>query len=206
MKEEINDLFVTNVIEVLSLLSKQSSILKEIVEYPGDAEIIARRISALTEEVDAIVMQMTFYGYEKDYSKDSKAMFLYDFFNHFLTHSRNMNYIAKAYVRYNVDEVREEIIEFVSDIEECNKLLTSIFVSFKSSSERKNAIPMVLELRNICARNSNRFDEDMRLLFSSPDDILEVLKMKAVYASLNRVYVTLNDLVALIMKYFMFVR
>lgn len=195
----------TNAIQLTSLLIKQSSILTEMLDS-NDDEMASRRVSSVAEEIDSFVMAQSLVGYEmKDVVNDVQAFYLFDFYNLMLTVSKNIDYVGKSFIRYNIRGVKEEIYEQIMDIERMNKLLMEVFVKMKNGGKSKDYISMVLELRKLYFINSNRFDENMKVLFSDPDDVLEVIKMRALYTSINRVYVSFNDMIALLMKYMMFV-
>ncbi|MCQ2533432.1 MAG: hypothetical protein MJ172_02555 [Clostridia bacterium] len=193
----------SNAIEITSLLIKQSSILCELLDSNED-EMATRRVSSVAEEIDSLVMQQSIIEYDMDLKNDPQAIYLFDFYNLMLDISKNIDYVGRAFIRYNIHGVKEEIYGPITDIDKSNKILMDIFVHLKNGVDKKNSIPKILELRKLYFINSNRYDENMKVLFSDPDDILEVIKMRALYTAINRVYLCFNDMVTLLMKYFMF--
>lgn len=44
----------------------------------------------------------------------------------------------------------------------------------------------------------------MRKLFNSDESVIDIVRWKDIYASVNRVYVGISDMIVFIMKYLMF--
>ncbi|MCQ2481890.1 MAG: hypothetical protein MJ153_00160 [Clostridia bacterium] len=204
MNDENKLRILSQVITTTELLLNQSTILCEVLNYSTEAESISTRISTINEEIDQRILDMSVVGYNNTIANDEKASILFDICNQILHLSRNVGIVAKSFVRFNITDIKEEVAFPLVDFEKSFSLLMEIFVSIRNDENVNLCLDKVFELRQIYIRNSNGYDAVMKKLFNSDESVIDIVRWKDIYASVNRVYVGISDMIVFIMKYLMF--
>lgn len=204
MTEEDKNFIFEKILIISEIILNQSTILCELLDYPDDSVNISTRLVSLSEEVDQNIMELTLSGYEKKLINDNKDAIAFDIINRMLRFSRNLSIVGKSFVRYNIIDIKDTIISPIVDIEKSLKLFMEIAVLVKKDNNSKVCMAKAMDIRQIYTLNSNRYDSNMRALFENPTDALDVMRWKEIYASVNRVYVDLSEILGLLMKYLMF--
>ena len=195
---------LSQLVTTTELLLNQTTILCEVINYTSEAESISTRISTINEEIDQRILDMSVVGYSRSIANDEKASILFDICNQILHLSRNISIVAKSFVRFNIEEVKENVAIPLVDLEKSFSILMDIFVAIKSAENVNMCLDKVFELRQIYIHNSNGYDLVMKELFNNNESPIDVIRWKDIYASINRVYVGISDMIVYIMKYLMF--
>lgn len=180
--------------QVADILSRESSVLGELVEFISDADVVAKRVSALELEADEINHYISNVFRDAQLAQDKEAMELFRVFSLLEECTDAIEDLAVAIVSYNVTKLREEMISDLVAIDSCVlravKPLVFAIKDELSFSESKKLIILINHFKDTVAKNCS---SNLKDLFIYEKDPIEIIRWKEIINIILNVFVAFED-------------
>ena len=186
---ESDRVFVFGKITALTeALQKEISELIEIVEYVGDADTICKRVGRYEEEADEISHEISYFYRDNSLSSDKEAMAVYDITQEVENLSDLIDDLARDFVRYNVQSIREDSIISFYNCEKAAAMLRDLSVTLLKVDKNNLPYKGIIELDHFKGEASRIYDKQMANLFSNETNPIEIIKWQNVYNTIMKTF------------------
>lgn len=180
--------------EVADILSRESSVLGELVEFIADADIVAKRVSALELEADEVNHVVASRFRDSKLAQDEDAMGLFKVFSLLEECTDAIEDLAVSIVSYNVTSLREEMISDLVAIDSCvlrgiNPLVFALKDEM-SYADSKKLIILINHFKDMVAKNCST---NLRELFVRETNPIEIIRWKEIINFILNVFIAFED-------------
>lgn len=177
-----------NMTKVSEILTRETSILGELVDFISDSDVVSKRIGALETEADDINHYITRIYRETELSKDDEAMRLFKVFSKLEECTDVIDELATAIVSYNVTEIRSEMVQDLVLIDSCaNKGINELIHSLKDDDyfTSQKLIILINHFKSTAISNEAN---NMRMLFTTEENPIEIIRWKEIIITFQKVF------------------
>lgn len=185
MLPAVRDRIFDMLISLSDLVVKETTILCEVIDFISDAETIARRVSVVESEADNLMHSLVVHYRDNDLRNDDEAMVYFEIARSLETITDAIENLGNTLVAYNVTELREDIIAFLSNINGASKYLIEVLNDIRYNTSKWNLQKHIIEINELCDEGERYYSASMRRLFESEKDAIEIIKWKEIYTLTN---------------------
>lgn len=176
---------MTNVTDVLS---RETSVLGELVEFISDSDVIAKRVSTLEADADFISHQIANMYREQNFYNDEEAAKLYKIINMLEECTDVIDTLATSFVSYNITEVRNEMVQDIVSIDSCAMYVGSLIDALKEQKDFTDCQKIIIAVNHFKDNAVKSCADNMRDLFIYEKDPIEIIKWKEIITQIVKVF------------------
>lgn len=176
------------IFSVCEILKKESQELLELIDYTYDAENISRKVSAYEEEADSVFHDIAFLYQNSNLICDPEAATLLELARGVEDCTDIIDELCTDFVRYNVTTIRDDIFALMVNITRASNKLTELMFSVKNMDKLNPPIKHIVELDNFKVEATKMLNDNLRVIFSSEENPIEVIRWKAIFDSIRSTY------------------
>lgn len=183
MDAEDRKMMLEKMVLVADNIKKETSVLKELLDYPEDSANISKRISSYEDRCDDIKHEIGYYVINhSNLIVDPMFHHLFDLCDALENLTDMLDDLGKVFVRLNVNKIREDYPESILNLQKSAEVVIELVNALKSADTKKSYIGMIIELNHLKDENSEFYDNQMKKLFSGSEETLEVIRWNEIYS------------------------
>lgn len=177
--------FMTN---VGNILTRETSVLGELVEFISDSDVIAKRVSTLESDADIINHQLTNMFRESDFRNDEEAVKLYKIIAMIEECTDVIDSLATAFVSYNITEVRNELVQDIVYIDLSAEQLSMLIQEIREEKDFTDCQKRIIAINHLKDNAIKNCANNMRALFTYEKDPIEIIRWKEIITQIQTVF------------------
>ncbi|MCQ2531256.1 MAG: DUF47 family protein [Saccharofermentans sp.] len=188
MKDTDRESIYSYIFSVCEILKKEGTSFLEVLDYPEDVEEISRRVSALEEEADSVFHDIVILYQNGNLARDPEAQTLLEVAKAVEDCTDAIQQLAMDFYRYNITEIRDEIYTLLISISKASNKLSDLIVSLRKMDNLNPPIKYIVELDSFKVDFLKIYDENIRRLFTSEENPIEIIRWKSIYESFKTTF------------------
>lgn len=188
MKENDRESIFGYIFSIGEILKRECNSFLEILDNPEDGEEISRRVSSYEEEADSIFHDLALLYQSGNLARDPEAITLLEVSRSVEDCTDAVQQLSMDFYRYNITEIRDEIYTLLINISRASSKVSDLILSLRKMDNLNPPIKYIVELDSYKVDCLKIYDENIRRLFTSETDPIEIIRWKAIYESFKQTF------------------
>lgn len=192
------------ILHLAETLKDECDLMCEVIDCIEDVETISKRVSILEDDADNIAHEITYFYDDHKLVEDKEAMAVYDIVLAIEECTDKVDDLVKDLVRMNVTNMKDNAVVSIINAEAASAKLMDVIFAIKDYDGIHKPFKEIIELDHFKIESEKMYDIHMRKLFSSNDDILDIIRWKEIYMSFRELFESYEDISEKCSKYIMY--
>lgn len=173
---------------------KECSLLIEMMDFMTESSRIAAQVSAIEDDADQTVRQMSYYIYEHNMMKDIDVYKIFRLLRNLEQSTDEIEELANMIVRLNITEVNDYFASSLAMMHDVSQKMLKLVIALREKEPMPQIVKMTTEIDEVKIEYYKIYNFVVKDMFDKGFNPVDIIRWKDIYTQVRIIFKSFENI------------